>query len=124
MTDRIPEPWEVGFGNPHRPYIVAITKEATAFLDPKTTVTGGSPTGGGPFFGAFTGPANAQRIVAAVNACEGLTNKQLEDGLIKELLSFVIMVSSGLVYESGYLTDTADEILDRFEVHYDKEEEN
>ncbi len=29
--------------------------------------------------------ANARRIVACVNACEGLTNKALEGGAIKEL---------------------------------------
>ena len=30
--------------------------------------------------------ANAQRIVACVNACEGITNEALEEGLIEEAL--------------------------------------
>jgi len=33
-----------------------------------------------------TAHVNASRIVAAVNACEGISTKALEDGVVKELL--------------------------------------
>lgn len=76
--DYMPEPWEVGFGKPVRPYVVAITAQPKLQLDPKNTITAGTPTGGGPFFGATTTEANARRIVAAVNACAGIPTEILE----------------------------------------------
>ena len=34
---------------------------------------------------------NANRIVACVNACEGISNKALEDGIIKEMLDACLL---------------------------------
>lgn len=75
----LPEPWEVGFGEPVRPYVVAVTRDPmSGGLVREFTITAGQPTGGGPFFVHLTPKENARRIVAAVNACAGIPTEVLE----------------------------------------------
>ena len=82
MTDspHIPEPWEVGYGRPLRPYLIATCDPKILDIMPTAVphdsealyVTGGTPTVVGPYLPAIVGPANARRIVQCVNACAGL----------------------------------------------------
>lgn len=39
--------------------------------------------------------ANADRIIAAVNACEGISNKALREGVIEKMLDVVKIVADG-----------------------------
>lgn len=72
------------------PYIIAAASldAARGLLSayPTGIITAGSPTGGGPYWLATKGASNAQRIVACVNACEGLTNEALDGKSLKAIL--------------------------------------
>ena len=46
-------------------------------------------------------PANAQRIVACVNACAGITNEVLEDGIIKKaLIAYLGSYDKGMTWNN------------------------
>lgn len=45
--------------------------------------------------------ANARRIVAAVNACEGIATSALEQGVVRELLTEAMRLLSNAQYDDG-----------------------
>ena len=72
MSNHTPEPWRVG-----RPF--------TVVSDTPVPEMGGSDAVeyyGGHLIGESIIEANARRIVACVNACEGMRNDELEGGLL------------------------------------------
>jgi len=72
-----PEPWEVTCGDDERDWV-----RFFPFIEAKEyTVVGNE----GMYGEREIDLANARRIVAAVNACEGISTEALEDGVVKEM---------------------------------------
>ena len=72
-------PYEVGSGNPARPYIMAVTAaDSILGTPPGCIITAGKPSGGGPYWGSDTRADNARRIAACLNACDGMDTRLLE----------------------------------------------
>jgi hypothetical protein len=81
MSGILPEPWELASKTmTARPYIVA-SCDGRTFPNPRHVIVAGTPTGGGPEWvnpWSETVAEHARRIVAAVNACAGITTDRLE----------------------------------------------
>src|ERR1700687_3987469 len=51
--------------------------------------------------------ANARRIVAAVNACEGIPTEALEQGVVRELLEALKAIATAAESNASYQEDNA-----------------
>jgi hypothetical protein len=52
-------------------------------------------------FGDAAKIANARRIVAAVNACQGIATESLEQGVVREFLTEIMRLLSNAEYADG-----------------------
>lgn len=88
MPDWTPEPWKVG------PYPEFSHNKVVCITNTETYVFSDTA------IGEDEDQANAERIVACVNACAGISTEALEQGVVKELYEQLLCCKAALEWKS------------------------
>jgi hypothetical protein len=104
QPEHTPEPWHVDAGG-----LIDMQDQAALLTDEWCAIATGAETNDEEGVVALCHPDTARRIVAAVNALQGIPTEALENGAVAELIASVLSLPTdhdGLSYAVAIPNDT------------------